>query len=98
MLRSCDKYKQWIKDVFSRDNFTCQECFKRGTYLEAHHEKRFSIIMKEFLSLYDQFSPIEDKETLLRLAIKYEPFWTLENGKTMCSKCHNLTKGAIHGS
>lgn len=98
MIRHCEKYLEWINSVFVRDDYTCRECGVRGNYLEAHHEKRFAIIMDEFLYEYDQFSPIEDKETLFRLAMKYKPFWDLGNGKTMCSKCHNVTKGAIHGA
>ena len=39
--------------------------------LEAHHKKAFYLILEEFLQQYSQFSPIEDKETLLRLAITY---------------------------
>ena len=27
----------WTKDIFRRDNFTCQICFERGCYLTAHH-------------------------------------------------------------
>lgn len=29
--------KNWRKAVFSRDDYTCQGCGVRGTYLEAHH-------------------------------------------------------------
>ena len=36
-LRRCDLYIQWRKAVFSRDDFTCQICGKRGCYLEADH-------------------------------------------------------------
>jgi hypothetical protein len=55
----------------------CKICNKEigqiGGNLEAHHIKKFSILLAEFLSFYNQFSPIEDKETLVRLAISYEP-------------------------
>jgi 5-methylcytosine-specific restriction endonuclease McrA len=32
----------WREAVFARDNWTCQECGKRGVYLESHHIKSFS--------------------------------------------------------
>jgi hypothetical protein len=98
MIRDCDEYLNWKNSVFSRDNFTCQECDKRGGYLEAHHIKEFYTILDEFLEEYNQFSPMEDKETLIRLATKYSPLWDIENGKTLCSKCHNKTKGVRHGA
>lgn len=42
-IRSTNKYKEWRKSVFERDNYTCQDCKKRGVYLEAHHIKPFAI-------------------------------------------------------
>ncbi len=93
LIRNSDTNKEWIKSVFKRDNYICQECFNRGDKLEAHHKnKRFNQILQEFLQQYNQFSPIEDKETLLRLAITYKPFWDLNNGETLCGECHNKTK------
>jgi 5-methylcytosine-specific restriction endonuclease McrA len=40
-LRDSIEYKRWRMKVFLRDNFTCQFCWKRGIYLEAHHIKDF---------------------------------------------------------
>ncbi len=98
IIRTSFENKNWIRNIFKRDDYTCQECFVRGGKLEAHHEKAFSIILKEFLQKYSQFSPIEDKETLARLAITYEPFWDITNGKTLCNDCHNKTKITINGA
>jgi 5-methylcytosine-specific restriction endonuclease McrA len=45
LLRTSPRFKQWRIEVFSRDNWTCQNCGKSGrnqTYLEAHHKKPFS--------------------------------------------------------
>ena len=40
----------------------------------------------------------EDKETLVRLAFTYKPFWDIDNGKTLCEECHNKTKVYINGA
>lgn len=92
IIRKSIKYKRWRFEVFKRDNYTCQKCGKTDCYLETHHKKEFHILFSEFLKEYDQFSPIEDKETLVRLAIKWQPFWDIDNGKTLCKDCHNKTK------
>jgi len=36
------EYKQWRKEVFVRDYFTCQICQKVGGYLQAHHIKSWA--------------------------------------------------------
>ncbi len=91
-IRGLSDHRKWSLAVLVRDNFTCQKCFKRGgSYLHAHHLKSFSDIFKEFLQEYNQFSPIEDKETLARLAINYKPFWDVNNGQTLCKDCHKQT-------
>jgi len=91
LLRKSFEMRNWSNKIFIRDNYTCQECFKIGGKLHSHHIKAFSVILKEFLKEYSQFSPIEDKETLVRLAITYQPFWDIDNGKTYCKECHQLT-------
>lgn len=89
-IRNLYKTNEWRSKVYKKDNYTCQECGdNKGGNLEGHHIKEFNIILHEFLQLYSQFSPIEDKETLVRLAITYEPFWDINNGITLCEECHN---------
>lgn len=41
-IRNSPKYKIWRIKVFTRDNWTCQNCRKRGCYIEAHHIKSIS--------------------------------------------------------
>ena len=41
-IRKGIEYNLWRNSVFSRDNWTCQECGERGGKLNAHHIKRFS--------------------------------------------------------
>lgn len=42
LIRSSKEYKDWRKQVFERDNYTCQCCDKRGGKLNAHHIENFS--------------------------------------------------------
>ena len=37
LLRALTKWKEWRLIIFSRDNYTCQHCFKRGIQLHPHH-------------------------------------------------------------
>lgn len=80
-IRHLFEYRQWRSDIFTRDDFTCQECSKRGGNLEAHHcPKSFSEIMKEY------------KIITLKQALNCEELWNINNGKTLCQRCHNKTK------
>jgi len=91
-IRKLEMSVKWRNEIFERDNYTCQECGDcTGGNLEAHHINSFSNILGDFLKEYDQFSPIEDKETLVRLSFKYKPFWDLDNGITLCKDCHIKT-------
>lgn len=75
-IRRTNKYKEWRKHVFERDNYTCQECKKRGSYLEAHHIKQFSKIL-------------EDNDiTTLDKAYECKELWNIDNGQTLCLDCH----------
>lgn len=84
-VRHCFKYRQWRSDVFTRDNFTCQVCKLRGGYLEAdHYPKMFSVIFSE------------NKIKCLEEALICEELWNINNGRTLCLKCHNKTKKGGH--
>ncbi len=86
LIRNCFKYRQWRSDVFTRDNFTCVLCGVRSgkgkpVYLEAdHYPKKFSTIFHEY------------KIKTLQEALDCEEFWNINNGRTLCRKCHNKTK------
>jgi len=79
-IRTNFKYRQWRSDVFTRDNYTCQFCYKRGVYLEAHHIKKYSVILDE-----NNIKTLEE-------ALFCEELWNINNGLTLCRKCHDRTK------
>lgn len=88
-IRTCSFMIDWKKAVFEKNNYSCSQCGDdSGGNLNAHHKKPFRILFSEFLGFYNQFSPIEDKETLSRLAYSYAPFWDKENGVCLCENCH----------
>jgi len=87
-IHNSEEYRKWRLSIFKRDGFRCQECFgTKSNKINAHHVKAFKLIFEEFLREFNQFSVVDDKETLIRLAINYKPFWEAE-GKTLCKECH----------
>lgn len=42
MARNNTYYKEWVREVFERDKYTCQCCGKHGGNLNAHHLYNFS--------------------------------------------------------
>jgi len=80
LIRNSEKYSNWRTQVFGRDNFTCQHCGVRGTWLEAHHIISLSKL-------------IEDNSiTSFEEAISCDNLWDLNNGITYCKDCHKLLK------
>ena len=79
-LRKMFEYRQWVSDVFTRDNYTCQLCGKRGGNLEAdHYPKMFSQLLDEYR--------IATREE----ARNCEELWNINNGRTLWESCHRKT-------
>lgn len=79
-IRGSDKYKRWRKKVFKRDNFICQECgYDKGSIIEPHHKKDIARIL------------FENKIETIEQALKCKELWNIDNGKTLCRKCHRKT-------
>ena len=82
-IRHCYEYRQWVSDVFTRDDFTCQECGKRGCELEAHHIKMFTeIFYGNNIKSYEE-------------ALICEEFWNINNGITLCISCHKKKRNNL---
>ena len=79
LIRSGFKYRQWRSDIFTRDNFTCQECGEAGVILNAHHIKSFTSILQKY------------EITTLEEALNCEELWNINNGITLCKECHKKT-------
>ena len=84
-IRESTKYKEWRQSIFLRDNFTCQTCKEKGGVLNAHHKKPFSELIDEVRE-YLPLIPIFEASLI------YTPLWDLDNGVTLCKKCHDKTK------
>jgi len=77
------KSKEWRLSIYERDNFSCQmpNCDRIETFLNVHHITTFSKILND------------NKIKTLEQAIECQELWNLENGITLCKKCHNKIKG-----
>ncbi len=90
LIRESIKYNEWRLGVFKKNNFTCQKCGQIGGYLEAHHIKSFSRLFAEARRLMPLLNSYD-------AAMVYSPLWDVNNGKTLCGKCHNKTKKKLGG-
>ena len=75
-IRHSFEYRQWRSDIFTRDEFTCQECGQIGGGLNAHHIRPFSSILQKY-----EIVTIEE-------ALRCEELWNINNGITLCKECH----------
>ena len=77
----------WRNSVKTRDDNKCIKCFSSSD-LHVDHIVSLHTLYEEFLNHYNQFSPTEDKETLVRLSMCWKKFWDVNNGRTLCARCH----------
>lgn len=80
IIRRCFLYRQWVSDIFIRDNFTCVLCGQRGGNLEADH---FPETFADILDV-NNIKTIEEAENCSEL-------WNINKGRTLCEKCHRET-------
>ncbi len=78
-IRSLMEYKSWRRNIFERDNFTCQICLSGSNKLNADHIVPFSFILKKY-----NIKNVDD-------ALRCEELWNINNGRTLCFDCHKKT-------
>ena len=86
LIRTSLTYKQNIRQVLERDNFTCQECNQVGGKLHVDHIKPFAVIVRE--------NKIEN----LQEAIDCFELWDFDNLRTLCFECHKKTDTYMSGT
>ncbi len=84
-LRNFVKAIGWTKDVFKRDDYTCQECNIRSGNLVAHHVVSLSEIRDYF-----NIKNIEDAQ-------QCDMIYDIDNGRTLCESCHKLIHDNFRG-
>jgi hypothetical protein len=52
-IRATSEYRVWRRSVYKRDKYTCQICSKTKCYLNAHHIKSLSDLIKENQPLFE---------------------------------------------
>jgi len=78
-IRHLLEYKLWRHKIFVRDGFACVECHKIGGRLNVHHIKSFVQTLKE------------NHITTIGEAQMCKELWDVNNGVSLCKKCHKLT-------
>jgi 5-methylcytosine-specific restriction endonuclease McrA len=77
-IRTSLEYRMWRSDVYTRDNFICQECgYDGGLDLHAHHIVAFSLLVQKY------------EITTQEQARACDEMWNINNGITLCRNCHN---------
>lgn len=88
LLRSGAKFKNWRNEVFKRDNWTCQECKRRGGELHPDHIKPFA----EFPEL--RFD-VDNGRTLCKECHQKKHYKNLTTHRIrsfICARCGNTFK------
>jgi len=50
-VRKSNRYKEWRKEVFQRDDYMCQICGERGGHLHADHIQPFAVFYESRFDL-----------------------------------------------
>lgn len=83
-IRESLEYKRWRQVIFERDGFSCIWCGQLRGNIEADHIIPFSKIIEKL-----KFE--QGIDNLYEKAMRYPLLWDINNGRTLCKKCHQKT-------
>lgn len=78
-LKHTKKYKDWRKAIFQRDKYICVKCGYKGNQLQADHILQKAKFIRICNNDFDK-------------CMNYKPLWDIQNGRTLCRKCHKATE------
>ena len=79
LVKGNKEYKDWRSKIFQRDKWTCTKCGICGGTLHAHHIVPFCSIIET------------NKISNLAEALLCQDLWDINNGITLCVRCHKST-------
>lgn len=77
-IRNCFKMMEWRREVFKRDDYTCQVSGQYGGSLHAHHIVKLSILLAAY-----NIKTLEEAENCKEL-------WDINNGLTVSKIVHQM--------
>lgn len=90
-------YPIWTKLVLDRDEYTCTMCGSKRK-LQVHHIKPLRYFIELVRNLYQITVPMVELDDNLRyeMAIEIAKLHTLNDGITVCTKCHSKIDERYH--
>ena len=85
-------YRPWIFEVLKRDDFTCTRCEQKSGVVHVHHLRPLRDIIEITLGVegVDPTALEDVKDEWPRLADQVVKEHRLEDGTTLCPKCHEI--------
>jgi len=77
LVRGKSEWRNWRKKVFERDNYTCQKCYSKSG---RNYDRAVYLEPHHIFAIKD----------LIKYKLR-KHIYNVDNGITLCNKCHKLT-------